>query len=124
MLEESSEKPNVFKASIGNLPPGKEVLISLTYVTELEFDEGKLKFFLPALVKNFDLFSSILTLIWLLFSQPYPEVRAPNYFRASKFTTYAKDVAFGMKIDIQFNMTSGIKSISSPSHPISVWKIR
>ncbi len=29
------ERPDVFQASIGNLPPGKEVLVKLTYVTEL-----------------------------------------------------------------------------------------
>ena len=29
------ERPDVFQASVGNLPPGKEVLVKLTYVTEL-----------------------------------------------------------------------------------------
>ena len=29
------ERPDVFQASIGNLPPGKEVLVKITYVTEL-----------------------------------------------------------------------------------------
>jgi len=39
LLEE--KKPNLFEASVGNLPPKKEVLISITYVTELFFDENK-----------------------------------------------------------------------------------
>ncbi len=29
------ERPDVFQASVGNLLPGKEVLVRLTYVTEL-----------------------------------------------------------------------------------------
>lgn len=42
LLEEKSDQPTVFSASIGNLPPGKAVLLTITYVTELEFDDGKL----------------------------------------------------------------------------------
>ena len=30
------ERPDVFQASVGNLPPGKEVLLKVTYVTELD----------------------------------------------------------------------------------------
>jgi hypothetical protein len=48
MLEQNEVTKN-FTASIGNLPPGKEVSIVIVYVTELEFDEsGKLKLVLPA----------------------------------------------------------------------------
>lgn len=42
MLEERDDRPTVFAASIGNLPPGKAVLLTITYVTELDFDDGKL----------------------------------------------------------------------------------
>ena len=38
------ERPDVFQASIGNLPPGKEVTVKLTYVSELAVDEGRLRF--------------------------------------------------------------------------------
>lgn len=34
------DDPNIFKVSVGNLPPGKEVKITITYVAELEFVEG------------------------------------------------------------------------------------
>src|SRR5688572_27376636 len=44
------ERPDVFQASIGNLPPGKEVLVKLTYVTELAVDEGRLRFVIPTTV--------------------------------------------------------------------------
>ncbi len=29
------ERPDVFQASVGNLPPGKEALLKITYVSEL-----------------------------------------------------------------------------------------
>ena len=44
------ERPDVFQASIGNLPPGKEVLVRITYVTELPVDDGRLRFTLPTTI--------------------------------------------------------------------------
>ena len=44
------ERPDVFTASIGNLPPGAEVLIRLTYVTELATEGDALRFTLPTTV--------------------------------------------------------------------------
>ena len=44
------ERPDVFQASIGNLPPGKEALIRLTYVTELTCSERGLRFTIPTTV--------------------------------------------------------------------------
>jgi hypothetical protein len=39
LLEQKQE--NLFEVSVGNLPPEKEVLISITYITELFFEENK-----------------------------------------------------------------------------------
>jgi hypothetical protein len=39
----SAPKSNVFTVSVGNLPPGKEVLVCIQYVIELEFENGKVK---------------------------------------------------------------------------------
>lgn len=36
-----AEKKNVFKTSIGNLPPKDEVVITIVYVIELAFTEDK-----------------------------------------------------------------------------------
>ena len=44
------ERPDVFQASVGNLPPGKEVLLRLTYVTELMVDGNGLRFSIPTTV--------------------------------------------------------------------------
>lgn len=47
LLEQRKDVPNIFTASIGNLPPKKAVLVTIQYVMELQFDDGKLKFVLP-----------------------------------------------------------------------------
>ena len=44
------ERPDVFQASVGNLPPGKEVLLKLTYVTELSVSGSGLRFSIPTTV--------------------------------------------------------------------------
>jgi Ca-activated chloride channel homolog len=44
------ERPDVFQASVGNLPPGKEVLLKIRYVTELTTDASGLRFAIPTTV--------------------------------------------------------------------------
>lgn len=43
LLEQNTE--DVFVVNIGNLPPGKEVLIKLQYVQELELEHDECKCF-------------------------------------------------------------------------------
>lgn len=43
MMEEKEEEPNVFTVNVGNLPPGKEADIAITYVTELQFEDGQVQ---------------------------------------------------------------------------------
>ena len=40
----------MFQASVGNLPPGKEVLLKITYVSELDVQNGALRFVVPTTV--------------------------------------------------------------------------
>lgn len=67
------------------MPPGKEVLVVITYVTELEFENGKVKLILPA--------------------TPY----LPDGVKQSKFilpqksdTPYSKVVPYGLRISVDF----------------------
>ncbi|ELR24559.1 von Willebrand factor type A domain containing protein [Acanthamoeba castellanii str. Neff] len=87
-MEENEEEPNLFTVNVGNLPPGKEVEVVITYVTELEFEEGQLKFRIPSNNQN------------------------PSY-------TAAGNSPPQLKLQVHFDMTSNIKQLSSPSHPIS-----
>ncbi len=44
------ETPEVFTVSVGNLPPGARVIIKITYVAELGFEQGDICFSLPGSV--------------------------------------------------------------------------
>jgi Ca-activated chloride channel family protein len=44
------ERPNVFTANVGNLLPGEDVKIEITWVMKVAGDEGALRLFVPTLV--------------------------------------------------------------------------
>lgn len=97
-LEQQSD--TVFSASIGNLPPKKQVLVSVVYQHELDFTAtGQLRIVLPnqklppdgSVVPNFPAPIS---------AAPELEAKVPN----------------GLTIELEFEMTSTIVAIESPSH--------
>jgi Ca-activated chloride channel family protein len=101
------ERPDVFQASVGNLPPGKEVLVRLTYVTELSIDGGRLRFTIPTTV-------------------------SPRYAPGEDHTgtgrpdtetlnpPVAWSVPYGLDLSVRLAMPGRIMSLESPSHPIAV----
>ncbi len=101
------ERPDVFQASIGNLPPGKEVLVRLTYVTELSIDGGRARFSIPTTV-------------------------SPRYAPAQDHTGVGRSdaqtlnpplawsVPYGLDLSLRITMPARITAIESPSHPISI----
>lgn len=44
------ERPNIFTQSVGNVPPGQEVVIEISYVDVLEYDVGEYEFRFPMVV--------------------------------------------------------------------------
>jgi hypothetical protein len=84
---------------------GKEVLIGIVYVTDLDVtDDGKYRLVLPAL--------------------PYaPNANKRQFQRPSRpagaSDSFESQVAYGLRIQVSFEMSSNIKSVASPSHPIS-----
>ena len=51
LLEESDESSDIFQISVGNLPPKKEAVVELTFVTELAVEtEGRVLFVLPTVL--------------------------------------------------------------------------
>jgi von Willebrand factor A domain-containing protein 5 len=48
MMEETL--PDVFKAKLGNLPPGSDAKIRLSYITELKVENGEIRFYLPTTI--------------------------------------------------------------------------
>jgi Ca-activated chloride channel family protein len=44
------ERPNIFTQSVGNIPPGEEVRIEISYVDVLDYDKGTYEFRFPMVV--------------------------------------------------------------------------
>jgi Ca-activated chloride channel family protein len=101
------ERPDVFTASIGNLPAGKEVVVRLTTVSELPSEGDALRFTLPTTV-----------------SPRY----APAEDRQGVGRTPAEalnppvagEVPYGLSLRVSLDMPSAIRGVESPSHPVSV----
>jgi hypothetical protein len=90
---------------VGNILPSQEVLVSLTYITPLTVDNSRFIF-------------SIASLPYAPDGKSSPKFASPN----DKQGRFMKDVDYGLKIDIELDMTCAITQIQSPSHPISVKK--
>ena len=101
------ERPDVFQASIGNLAPGREVLVKLTYVTELAVSGRGLRFSIPTTV-------------------------SPRYAPAEDRAGIGRSdedalnpprawrVPYGLELSIRLTMTGAISRLESPSHPVSI----
>jgi len=101
------ERPNIFTLSVGNLPPGKEAVLEISYVTMLESDDGKTRFSLPTTIspryipKDMEDDRDL----------PVDGVIHPPY---------AADVPYGLSIRIDAKAGGPFRSVESPSHPIRV----
>ncbi len=101
------ERPDVFQASVGNLPPGKEVLIKLTYVTELPAAGNGLRFSIPTTVSPRYAPAEDQRGI----GRPDSEALNPPV---------AWSVPYGLNLSVRLAMGGAITRIESPSHPVSV----
>src|SRR5262245_28001047 len=101
------ERPDVFQASVGNLPPGKEALLKLTYVTELSVADGALRFAVPTTV-----------------SPRYaPAEDCVGGGRPASQTLNpprAWQVPYGLSLTVRIAMPGAISQLESPSHPVTV----
>eukprot|EP01114_Cavostelium_apophysatum_P024203 TRINITY_DN940_c0_g1_i3.p1 TRINITY_DN940_c0_g1~~TRINITY_DN940_c0_g1_i3.p1 ORF type:complete len:876 (-),score=276.34 TRINITY_DN940_c0_g1_i3:53-2680(-) len=95
LMEQSKEDPDVFTVSVGNLPPGKEATIEISYVTELNFRDDMLIFGITN-------------------SKVKREEDSPYRRPSSSSIPPVKS-----SLSVQLEMTSNIKSISSQTHPIT-----
>ena len=101
------ERADVFTASLGNMKPGSEVVLSITYVTELAAEGAAARFTLPTTV-----------------SPRY----APAQDRTGVGPTPAEalnppvalDVPYAFTFEMDVTMSGRIRGVQSPSHPIEV----
>jgi Ca-activated chloride channel family protein len=100
------ERPDVFTASIGNIPPGQEVSVRITYVSELEAEGEDLRFTLPTTV-------------------------SPRYAPAEDRVGVGRppaealnppvewQVPYGLDVSVNLEMPGAIRGVESPSHALS-----
>jgi Ca-activated chloride channel homolog len=101
------ERPDVFQASVGNLPPGKEALLKLTYVSELAIDDGVLRLVIPTTVSPRYAPAKDRTGV----GRPDAETLNPPV---------AWSVPYGLSLAVRVETSGAISSIESPSHPVSI----
>ena len=101
------ERPDVFRASVGNLAAGKEVLVRITYVTELPVDGGRLRFTLPTTIAPRYAPSEDQRGVGR------PEAEAVN-------PPVAWQVPYGLHLALRVEMPTGITGLASPSHPVTL----
>jgi len=101
------ERPDVFTASIGNLAPGAEVQIELTYVAELPVEDESIRFTLPTTVSPRYAPGEDRVGIGRPAAEVLNPPRLPN-------------VPYGLSFTAKVATQGGIRRIESPSHPISV----
>jgi Ca-activated chloride channel family protein len=87
--------------SVGNLPPGKSVKITITYVAQLETEGESLRFVLP-------------TTIAPRYTPPDLQATSPKLVDIE----LEKEVPYKLTVQLNIQTVSDIQSIQSPSHSI------
>ncbi|KAH6973169.1 von Willebrand factor type A domain-containing protein [Ilyonectria sp. MPI-CAGE-AT-0026] len=100
LFEQSLESADVFTTTIGNVPAGEKITVDITYLSELKHDAevDGVRFTIPTQI-------------------------APRYgtaFSLSSSHPWFKEEGISITVDAEMPDGSAIKSIQSPSHPISV----
>jgi Ca-activated chloride channel family protein len=101
------ERPDIFQASIGNLLPGKEVLVKLIYVTELNVQGPGLRFSIPTTVSP-------------RYAPAADQVGVGRPDSETLNPPVSWRVPYGLELSLRLAMTGTISRIESPSHPVSV----
>lgn len=101
------ERADVFTASIGNLPAGKEVVVRITTVSELPAEGEGLRFTLPTTVSPRYAPAGDRRGVG---RTPEEALNPPVAFR----------VPYGLSLRVGLDMPSAIRGVESPSHPVSV----
>jgi len=101
------ERPDVFTARIGNLLPGKEALVRITYVAELGLEGDDLRFVLPTTVSPRYAPAEDRKGVG---SSPAEAVNPPVLWH----------VPYGLELTVRLEMPSAIRGLESPSHPLGI----
>jgi Ca-activated chloride channel family protein len=101
------ERSDVFTAGIGNLLPGKEAIVRITYVAELGLEGQDLRFVLPTTI-----------------SPRYAPLEDRKGVGRSEAEAVNPPIAwrvpYGLELTVRLEMPSPIRGLESPSHPLAI----
>lgn len=101
------ERPNVFTASVGNLLPGQELAVELTWVEELAWEGRALRFLLPTTVSPRYV--------------PAEDAAGVSPTPGERVTPpVALRVPYGFTFEASVSSPGGLASVESPTHPLRV----
>jgi len=97
------EKPNIFVASVGNLNPGQEATVSITYVAELSVNDDQIRLMIPTTV-----------------SPRYAPADADPIKTDVISPPTSLQVPYGLSLRVCIRNGAGITEVTSPSHKTKV----
>ena len=101
------ERADIFTVSVGNLPPGKEAVLRLTTVSELPLEGDAIRFTLPTTIAPR--------------YAPATDRKGVGETEAERVSPpYALEVSYGLTLEVDVQTTAPVRSVESPSHPVSV----
>lgn len=99
------ERPNVFTASVGNLKPGEEVAIEISYVALARYEGDAVRLMIPTTVSP----------RYVPADTP-PQVGEPDGERVNPERWF--EVPYGLRLKVK--VEGAVRSLDSPSHPVRV----
>jgi hypothetical protein len=101
------ERPDVFTASVGNLPPGREAVLRITTVSELPLEGDAIRFTLPTTIAPR--------------YAPAEDRKGVGESEAERVSpSYALQVPYGLTLEVDVETSAPVRSVESPSHPVAV----
>jgi hypothetical protein len=101
------ERADVFTVSVGNVPPGKEVVLRITTVAELALEGDAIRFVLPTTISPR--------------YAPAEDRRGVGIPPADLVTPpYALAVPYGLSLKVDVLTSAAIRKVHSPSHTVQV----
>jgi Ca-activated chloride channel family protein len=101
------ERADIFTVSVGNLPPGKEAVLRLTTVSELALEGDAIRFTLPTTIAPR--------------YAPAADRKGVGETEAERVSApYALQVPYGLTLEVDVQTSAPVRSVESPSHPVSV----
>jgi Ca-activated chloride channel family protein len=100
------ERPNIFTLSVGNLRPGEELEIAITYVAQLSLEGDAWRLMFPTTVAP--RYTPVTT----------GEIGQPDAERVNPERRLT--VPYGLTLEVEIESDAPLRSVSSPSHGIRV----